>query len=475
MRLGTRIFLCYLLIFALCFYYPINWIVNSLITRYLEGVEDPLVDQANVLAAIVGVEIEERLFDPELFYRAFDNVYSRSLYAQIYSLPKTEVDMQVYITDIAGRVIFDSKHRDYEGADYSTWRDVRLTLQGEYGARTSRNTPDDPDSSVLFVAAPIMVAGHLVGVLSVGKPTTNIKTFLQNARPQIIQVGAISAGVAILLSYIVSFWLTRPIKRLTQYADAIRQGNRMEFPTLDRSEIGEMGKAFQKMQEALEGKRYVEQYIQNLTHEIKSPLSAIRGAAELLEEDVPSEQRDRFLSNIRDEANRIQKIIDRMLELSALENLKNLETTEKISFTSLIDTVLESKGPIISKKKLDVAVQIPENIIVRGDSFLLHQAISNVLQNAIDFSPVGGQIDLISLVDEHQLQLMVEDQGIGIPHYATDKIFDKFFSLQRPDSGKKSTGLGLNFVKEVAMLHKGDITLENHPEKGVRATLTLPL
>ena len=72
-------------------------------------------------------------------------------------------------------------------------------------------------------------------------------------------------------------------------------------------------------------------------------------------------------------------------------------------------------------------------------------------------------------------QFIVDDHGSGIPDYAIDKIFDKFFSLQRPDSGKKSTGLGLNFVKEVVILHKGDITLENRPEKGVRATLTLPL
>jgi two-component system sensor histidine kinase CreC len=475
MRLGTRIFLCYFLIFVLCFYYPINWIVNSLITRYLEGVEDPLVDQANILAAIVGTEIEERLFDPELFYKAFENVYSRSLSAKIYSLPKTEVDMRVYMTDIEGMVIFDSKNRDNEGSDYSKWHDVRLTLLREYGARTSRNIPDDPDSSVLFVAAPIMVEGNLVGVLSVGKPTTNIKTFLQNARPQIIKVGAISAGVAILLSFLVSFWLTRPIKRLTQYADDIRQGKRVTFPKLDRSEIGAMGKAFQKMQEALEGKRYVEQYIQNLTHEIKSPLSAIRGAAELLEEQMPPEKRTRFLSNIRDEANRIQKIVDRMLELSALENLKNLETTENIPFKSLIDTILESKRPITSKKKLDVVVQVQDDIVIKGDSFLLRQAISNLIQNAIDFSPEHGQLELTTQLDGQQLQFIVDDYGSGIPNYAIDKIFDKFFSLQRPDSGKKSTGLGLNFVKEVVILHKGDITLENRSEKGVRATLMLPL
>jgi two-component system sensor histidine kinase CreC len=129
---------------------------------------------------------------------------------------------------------------------------------------------------------------------------------------------ALAGLAAVFLSYIVSLWITRPIKRLTDYANAIRQGKRVEFPELDRSEIGEMGYAFAKMQETLEGKKYVEQYVQKLTHEVKSPLSAIRGAAELLEEKMEPGQRGRFLSNIRHEANRIQEIVDRMLELSAL-------------------------------------------------------------------------------------------------------------------------------------------------------------
>ena len=122
-----------------------------------------------------------------------------------------------------------------------------------------------------------------------------------------------------------------------------------------------------------------------------------------------------------------------------------------------------------------MVVQVQDDIVVKGDFFLLRQAISNLIQNAIDFSSEHGQLELTTQVDGQQLRFIVDDYGSGIPDYAIDKIFDKFFSLQRPDSGKKSTGLGLNFVKEVAILHKGDITLENRSEKGVRATLTLPL
>jgi two-component system sensor histidine kinase CreC len=236
-----------------------------------------------------------------------------------------------------------------------------------------------------------------------------------------------------------------------------------------------MGQAFKKMQEALEGKKYVEQYIQTLTHEIKSPLSAIRGAAELLEERMKPERRARFLANINNEANRIQDIVDRMLELSELETRETLQKKERTSLLSLVKAVSESKGPMLSKKGLSVRSSIPEDLSVRGDSFLLNQAIGNLIQNAIDFSPQNGQIDLIARVKDGLIFLTITDEGPGIPDYALEKVFDKFFSLQRPDSGEKSTGLGLNFVREVAELHGGQARLENRSENGARATLVIAI
>jgi len=474
MRLGTRIFLCYLLIFVICLYYPIDRIIKDLTTRYLESIEDPLVDQANILASIVGVEMETGDFNPEKLYKAFEQTYSRSLSARIYEFLKTKVDMRVYITDASGRVLFDSEDRQKVGTDYSIWRDVRLTLAGEYGARTTRSDPEDPTSSVLYVAAPILVRGKTAGVLTVVKPTTNVNTFYHNAKPRIFRIGIISVAAAIFLSLIVTIWITRPIKRLTQYANDVREGKRIPIPKLGRSELREMGLAFEKMREALEGRKYAEEYVQTLTHEIKSPLSAIRGAAELLEEGMPSEKRARFLANIRNEANRIQDIVDRMLALSELENRRTLQKAEAVPLGTLARTVLESKEPLISKKKLNMVVQVEDNICVKGDPFLLHQALSNLIQNAIDFSPAEGRIELIAQAEKGAVNIIVEDKGPGIPDYAKEKVFEKFFSLQRPDTGKKSTGLGLNFVKEVAILHKGQITVENLPEIGLRATLSLP-
>lgn len=474
MKLGARIFICYIVIFAVCFYYPVDWMLTNLRTRYLEGVEDPLVDQANILAALVETEFEKDAFRPERLASVFQRVYQRRLDTRIYDLDKAGVDQWIYITDRNGRVIFDSQDQDNVGEDYSNWRDVRLTLEGRYGARTTRSDPEDLTSSVLYVAAPIRVDGEIAGVLTVAKPTVNINSFLKTAKPRIVTVGSLAAAAAVVFSLVASFWITRPIRRLTAYANAIRAGHRVELPPLDRSEIGTMGQAFENMRVALEGREYIEQYVQTLTHELKSPLSAIRGAAELLGEKMEPRQRQRFLSNITNEAARIQDLVDRMLELAALESRSILPAVEPVSSNTLVKTVLESKGPLLSKRDLAVELKLGAETLVPGNAFLLHQAVSNLIQNAIDFSPAGGTVAVTMAVANAQAHLSILDEGPGIPDYAEHRIFEKFFSLQRPGTGKKSTGLGLNLVREVAKLHGGVLTLANRSaQTGVRARLSL--
>ena len=475
MRIGSRIFICYFCITMVCFSYPIYWMHDNLRTRYLESVEDPLVDQANIMAALAGMQMDANAFAAEDWYRMFAAVTSRRLQASIYGLEKSEVDLRVYMTDLQGKIIFDSQDKKNIGADYAAWRDVALTLKGQYGARSTHVDENDPGSAVLYVAAPILTNGSIAGVLTVAKPTTNINTFIKKVNAQLVKVGLLSALVAIFFCYITAGWIALPVKRLTRYANQIRQGRRVPFPKLDTSEIGQMGKAFEKMQEVLEGKKYVEQYVQNLTHEIKSPVSAIRGAAELLQEQMPPEKRAKFLVNISNEADRIQQIIDRMLKLAEVESLKRLKKVERISFTNLIQAVIESKRALLSRKNISVSGPQPIDVMIHGDSFLLHQAISNLIQNAIEFSPPHGQIELSLQQTDGRLVFEVADSGPGIPEFAKEKVFDKFFSLQRPDSGKKSTGLGLNFTREVANLHHGKVSLQNRTGKGAVSTLVLPL
>ena len=475
MKLAARILVAVLIILGTAFYYLTQDVLKRVRIRYLEGVEESLVDQARVLSSFISLDMAENRFSAEALHKRFDHVYRMEFSSRIYHLNKKSVDLRVYITDAAGIVIFDSKRRVVPGTDFSKWRDVYLTLRGRYGARSSRDDPRFEQSAVLYVAAPIIVDDNIAGVVTVAKPTTNINNFIWAAKKQIIRKSVIITSVVVLLSVLAIAFITRPIKRLTAYAHRIREGRKANLPRLDSTEIGDMGRAFESMRKALENRQYVEHYVQTLTHEIKSPVSAIRGAAELLEEEMPVQQRQRFIENIKTESERIKMLVDRLLELSGLENMTTLKKTEKVLFNDLLNEVIEWMTPLLSNRQIVLEKNLDPAATVKAEPFLLKQALSNLLKNSADFCEPQKKIFITSAVQGRHLAVEIVDQGPGLPEFAQNRVFEKFFSLQRPHSKKKSTGLGLNFVKEIAELHHGSITLENHPDHGACATLMLPL
>ena len=475
MKLGAGLFVAYLVILAVCGSYPLMQIGGRLRTAYLESAEEPLVDTANILAAHVGQALEQGHFNPDDFYGVFEDAYGRRIGAQIYEMKKDSVDLGVYITDARGIVLFDSSGRETIGTDFSMWRDVSRTLDGEYGARVTRDPKAPNATAALFVAAPVRVSGRIAGVLTVMKPTTKIAAFVGVALPRVFRMAAVSLAAAIALALCMSVWVTQQVGRLTRYADDMREGRRVPFPKLANTELRTMGVAFEKMREALAGQAYVERYVEALTHEIKSPISAIRGAAEILESpSISSEQRARFLSNIQSETQRIQELVDRMLSLTELEARRALASRKPVALGAVTRTIAEELEPALMKRRLVVDVKIPEDITVPGDPLLLHLAISNLVQNAVDFSPANGRISATCMRIGKNVELHIDDEGPGIPEFAQSRVFEKFFSLERPDTGKKSTGLGLNFVSEVVSLHGGSVDVSNLPECGLRARLTLP-
>jgi len=474
MKLGLRIFLFYLAIFAVCLYFTTDWIWTTLRTRYMESVEEPLVDSANLLASLAEREMARPDFTFADLEASLARAHSRPLSARIYDLQKSAVDLQVYITDASGRVVLDTRRPGSVGQDYHRFHDVKLTLAGRYGARATRRDPNDPFSTALYIAAPIYRNGSVNGVLTVIEPTASIDAFLHLARPAFVRAGLLTIGIAALLSLALSYLLTRPIDRLARYADGIRLGKRPPFPKLGRTEIADLGLALRRMQEALEGRQYAEEYVQTLTHELKSPLSAIRGAAELLQEEMPPQQQARFIANIRAEAERIARIVDRMLDLARLENRREKPDMEPVELDAMVRTVAESHEPLLAGKNIKIEIAVPDRLTINGNPFLLHQALENLVHNAIEFSPADGTVRVEVVPEGDQVTVSITDEGPGIPGYALDRIFDRFYSLGRPGTGRKSTGLGLNLVREVAKSHGGTIRVVNRPEGGALAELTLP-
>jgi two-component system sensor histidine kinase CreC len=469
----NRVFLGILLIYALGVALLLYRVMTDLDPRYRESAEELLVDTANLLASLIETDIRAGVFPPAGMRPAFQDMYARRFSAQIYAVTKTQANLRVYVTDRSGTVVFDSLGRD-EGKDFRTWRDVRLTLEGEYGARTTVETKGDPRSAVMYVGAPIRWNNEIAGVVSVGKPMRGFGGFISSARQKLLLVGLTSGVSVILLAVLVSIWLVRPFSLITEYIRYVRAEKRVSLPRLSRRALGIIGAAYDEMRDALAGRTYVEEYVQALTHEIKSPLSAIRGAAELLQEPMPEARREQFLKNIRDETQRIQNLVDRLLELSAIEKRPGLTEIQELRLDELLPEAMASLAPVADARGVRVVMCGPEGCEVGGDRFLLHQALTNLLQNAIDFSPSGSTIEVAVTSTNRRHRINIRDHGPGVPEYALDRVFEKFYSLRRPHSGKKGTGLGLSFVKEIAELHRGSAELRNHPDGGALATLTLP-
>jgi two-component system sensor histidine kinase CreC len=194
-----------------------------------------------------------------------------------------------------------------------------------------------------------------------------------------------------------------------------------------------------------------------------------------MEEDMPPETRTRFLENILAETARSERLINRLLELSAVESRKSLDDAEECEMGGLVASVIEQARPMADIAHVALSYAPPISPVkVRGDAFILRAAVTNLLENAIDFSPAGSVVE-ISL-DRHGVsaRLIIHDHGEGIPDFARDKVFERFYSLRHHHVGRKGTGLGLTLVKEAADLHGGTVSLEPADGGGTVATLSLP-
>jgi len=470
----NRVFLGLVGIFFLAFAFLTYQIAKDLDPRYREPAEDGLIETAHLLASLIELDIRDGALDVGSLGPAFDNLYARRFSARVYSVEKTRVELRVYVTDRNGRVIYDSLGLA-EGKDYSRWHDVSRTLAGEYGARTTNDVAGDSRTAVMYAGAPIWHADRIIGVVTAGRPVTSFGQYLQAARTRIISAGIIAGVTFLLLAVFVSVWLVRPVGLVAGYVRYLRREPGAVRPRLGRGALGAMAAAYQEMRDALAGRQFVTEYVQTLTHEIKSPLSAIRGAAELLQESMPEADRRRFVDNILRETGRTQELVDRLLELASLERRRGLDKREAMTLRAIASDAMHAVEAQAQQRQVGIQLRAGPEVSVRGDPLLLTSALTNLLENAIDFSPAGATVEIAIDRIGDDAQVTVRDHGSGIPDFAVGRIFERFYSLPRPYSGKKGTGLGLAFVKEIAELHGGSASLDNAADGGAIATMRLPI
>jgi len=424
--------------------------------------EETLVDSANLMAEFVAPYLVREGKGLEQFEKIFELFNQRQLDAKIWSHRKTKTNLDFYITDIEGQVLFHSSDKSQQGKDYSRWLDVSRTLAGKYGARTTRVDPENDLTGSMYVAAPIMFDNTLIGVITLIQPHQGVQQFIGPAQSKILLMGGGVLLTLVILGLILTSWFNRMLKRLTAYVNQIRGGKAVEQLKFSDPSFNKLADTLHKMRQELDGKAYIEQYVHTLTHELKTPLSAISASAQILEADLDSMKKQQFINNIETEVLRSKQLIERLLLLASIENQQH-QVFKRLDLEALVEEEIKSFQALLANKNIRLVLRKSEEFdgFLNGDEFLLRMAIRNLLDNAIDFSFNDAVLEIFLQSTKSEIELRIVNQGKPIPEYALSRLFERFFSTPRPSTGRKSSGLGLCLVNEIAQLHGGRVSLRN--------------
>lgn len=458
MKIRTVIFGVYVAASALGFAALMALVLRDVRLRYVESMRRTLGDTAAFLATFAGNGGAD---GPEIWAK------------KLQALPPNAELLRVFACDAERRVVFDSAHGRDVGQVYA-WAQTgggRLA-SSDYTVANVAEVGGE-----LRVVAPVRAGGVIRGWVGVGRPLAAVAEGVSAARWRLGTYSLLVAATMVAAGWWIATRLTHSLERLTQYVQAVRDGRAATPPVSSAHEVAALARAFEEMRVTLEGKAHVERYTQALAHEFKSPLAAIRGAAELLAENPPEADRVRFTANVRTEAERLRQLVDRLLELAALESRRAGAAMAELALAPTVRAAVDAARAGADARRVTLAVEVAPDAAaaaVRGEAFLLGQAVGNLVQNAVEFSPAGSAVTVTVRAAASVVEVAVEDAGPGVPDYALERVFERFYSLPRPDSGRKSSGLGLSIVREIARLHGGEATLVNRPGGGARAVLTVP-
>ena len=250
MSIRLKIFIAFFLLFIIGVFQLTRAFKDSVRKCYLESLEESMVDSANILAVFVAREFRQNVkFNPANLKSIFADIDKRRPNAKIYSLLKDRVDANIYITDTTGRVLFDSGNPENVGRDFSNWNDVNKTLNNQYGARSTRMDRNNPESSIIHVAAPIILPKRYGGVLTLYKPIKYTSFFINQRKNQMLDYALYTAIAGLLIFLVFSEWVAWPVVKLTSYVKAISHGERPAAPKIHGGEVGRLTAAFEEMRE----------------------------------------------------------------------------------------------------------------------------------------------------------------------------------------------------------------------------------
>lgn len=343
--------------------------------------------------------------------------------------------------------------------DPASRREVVTALTGHYGAAT--RFWDRQGRVYLFSALPIQRAGQVSGVVYVTRSTHDVKLQLYRLRAWLFRVLVFTLALTALVTLVLATTIARPLGRLTRRAQRIAAGQPAETDRLaERSdEIGQLARAVGAMTDELQRRAHDARTLAaDISHEFKTPLTGIRGAAELLRDGASDDPlaRDRFLAMIIDDAARLDRLVSRLLELARVEDDRGIDLP--VDLLALARTCAARSWPAA------VEVHTAGDPLVHGRRALLASALENLVANATQFADPGTTVRIAIERRPAAVRVTVSNRGPALSPAARARVWDRFYSTRTAAGG---SGLGLAIVRSVALAHRGSVGI--HCASGVTA------
>ncbi|MDD4564377.1 MAG: ATP-binding protein [Eubacteriales bacterium] len=408
--------------------------INVNIKNYISEKETSLLTCCNLINMVILEELEN---GGKIDYKMATKFFSE------------QMDIRLTFVDKEGNVIFDSSQgqRSANMENHLNREEIREALLTGEG-RSSRKS-STLDAEYLYVAKSLEYSGETVLITRMALEINKLKII----NDFLVTTSLISSLVGILAAIVI----------------AIAYANILMKPI---NEMEEQLKA--TMKENKKAERIRKDFVSNVTHELKTPLTSISGFVETLQDGAAEdpEIRTKFLDIIAIEAARLKRLIEDILIISDIENKREVNTDSDINVRESIEEILDSLGPVIEAKKVKIVTHYAYEIYIGGNNDRFKQLLMNLIENAIKYSHDGGTVTVSAVKKEGKVYISVSDEGIGIPREHMPRLFERFYRVDKSRSQKAGgTGLGLAIVKHIAALFEAEIQVESEQGKGSTFTV----
>lgn len=355
-----------------------------------------------------------------------------------------------------------------------------IRIQNNHNENSPISSTKDAYTGVLV---PWMNGKSLVGIVWIGSRVKHVERPILMAKRNLLRALLITVAVGLLLSFIISYYSTKRIKRLSRATQKVASGNfNVQIEHKDSDEIDQLAENFNKMVQALkqsneEVKAQEErrdQFMADAAHEMRTPLTTINGILEGLQYDaIPEDSKPKSIALMQRETKRLIRLVNENLDYEKIRNNQIMLVKTNFNATIILHDLKSQLKQNATKANDELVVEAPDQLPIYADRDRFTQVMVNLVQNAIQFTH-DGKIIISGKRIEHGTQLSVKDNGIGMSKNQTKYIFERFFKADpsRTRMGTGESGLGLAIVSSLIKQHGGKVEVFSTPGKGSTFTVT---